>query len=284
MKKLLPPVAFLALSFSGLSQELQLHVLAKGNVSFPTINDETYVRPLPLDLNSAYTAYYLTPADVDRQTVARPGLELGVGIKWQAEQKWHVHTGFRLQLIRYCIEPEYSIPDVGPYAYMIDSTYGSLHSNPFGTLYGVDVSRPNPSPGVAGQISDPGVNTALAYGSVPLLVEYRLNRLLSLNAGIELSALLFARQSYFTLQWQYPSATVTEKRITDTDKSGFSTFQTNLRAGVDCRLTERIALEVSFSHGLMNVYNNRDGMDKNGAFESRMRSVSLGLSYRVSNR
>ncbi|MCK6690809.1 MAG: outer membrane beta-barrel protein [Thermoanaerobaculia bacterium] len=284
MKKQVCLIALLPLIQTGFGQKLQIDFQFNGNIAFPTINDETYVRPLPVDLNSAYTAYYLIPADVDRQTVARPGLEMGVGLKWKPENKWHFNTGFRLNLIRYRIEPEYSIPDVGPYADMIDSTYGSLHSNPFGTLYGVDVSRPNPSPGVAGQISDPGVNAALVYGSVPLLVEYRLNRLLSLNAGMELSALLSARQSYYTLQWQYPAATATEKRITDTDKSGFSNFQTNLRAGVDCRLTESIALEVSFSHGLMNVYNNKDETDKNGAFKSRMRAVSLGFTYRVRNR
>lgn len=284
MKKQVCLIALLPLIQTGFGQKLQIDFQFNGNIAFPTINDETYIRPLPVDLNSAYTAYYLTPADVDRQTVARPGLEMGVGLKWKPENKWHFNTGFRLNLIRYRIEPEFSIPDVGPYADMIDSTYGSLHSNPFGTLYGVDVSRPNPSPGVAGQISDPGVNTALIYGFVPLLVEYRLNRLLSLNAGMELSALLSARQSYYTLQWQYPAATVTEKRITDTDKSGFSTFQANLRAGVDCRLTENIALEVSFSRGLMNVYNNKDETDKNGAFKSRMRAVSLGFTYRVWNR
>lgn len=277
-------VFLIALSLSlraGFGQNLQIDFQLRGNASFPTINDETYVRPLPIDLNSAYTAYYLTPADVDRQTKARPGLDLGVGLKWNPPQKWHFYTGFRFQLIRYRFEPQYSIPDVGPYADQIDSTYGSLHGNPFGTLYGVDVSKPNPSPGVAGQLSDPGINTTLVYGSVPLLLEYRLNRLLSLNAGVELSALLFARQSYHTLQWQYPSATVVEKRVSDTDKSGFSNFQANIRAGIDCRLTEKISLGISFSRGLLNVYNNADETDKNAAFKSRMQSVSLGFSYRV---
>lgn len=277
MQKILCLIAFLPLSHAGYGQNLQVNFLAKGTLAFPTINDETYIRPLPVDQNSAYTSYYLTPADVDRSVVAKPGIELGIDLKWKPENKWHFSAGLRVQLTRYRIEPEYNVPDIGIFGEYIDSLKGT----PYGAIYGN--TRPNPSPVTAVQLSDHGINTSLFYASLPLMLEYRIGKSFSLSGGMELSALLFAQQTYNALFYTFavPAPVISEQQISDTEKSGFSTVQTNLRAGIHYRLHEKISLDLSFSRGLRNIYSNTAATAKNSTFDSRLRLVALGCSYTI---
>lgn len=277
MQKILYLIAFLPLSHAGFGQNLQINFVAKGTLAFPTINDETFVRPLPVDQNSAYTSYYLTPADVDRSVVARPGIELGIDLKWKPENKWHFSTGLKVQMTRYRIEPEYKVPDTGAFGEYIDS----LRGTPFGTLYGY--TRPNPSPVTVVQLSDHGINTNLFYASLPLALEYRISKSFFLSGGMELSALLFAQQTYYTIVYRFavPAPVISEQQISDTEKSGFSTVQTNLQAGIHYRLHEKITLDLSFSGGLRNIYSNTAANAKNGSFNSRLRLVALGCSYAI---
>lgn len=273
MKKTYCLLAFLPCFYGVFGQNLQFNVLLKGNTTLPTINDETYVRPLPVDQSSAYTSYYLTPADVSRKTLARPGVDLGVELTWKPEHKWHFNTGLHVQLIRYRIEQVYKIPDIGPFSHLVDSINGV----PLGDLYSSGNIKPASSPAVVGQLSDTGINTDLIFVSIPFALEYGIGKRFQVSSGIELLTLLSARQTYKRLLWNATAVGVSEIQVSDTDKSGFSPFQANVRFAAGCRLTEKISVHLSFAAGLANLYNHAS----EPAFTSRLRTVALGLSYRV---
>lgn len=280
MRKFSCLIALLPLFHTGFGQNLRINFLAKGNLTFPTINDETYARPAPVDSNSAFNAYYLTPADVDRKSMARPGIELGIDLKWKPQIKWRFSTGFRVQLMRYRIEPEYKVPDAGLYKNYIDSISGT----PLGAIYGSSSTNSKPAPSIVGQLSDLGINTTLFYGSLPLMLEYQINKTFFLSAGMEMSALLFARQVYNGALYTFTTPgvlSISEQQISDTDKTGFSTFQANMHTGVHYRLSDDITIDASFSGGLLNMYSNANLTGKNANFKSRLRSVALGCSYTI---
>ena len=274
MKKLFGVIALLPLLYGGSAQNLHLNLQASGNVSFPTLKDERFEVPVVLDANSAYTTYYVTPADVDRRTVARPGMEVGVGVKWKPENRWHFATGLRMQWVRYRMETEVGLLETG----ISDSL--SILSVPFGTFYGGSAGA-RPSVAGTGQLSDNGLNTGLVFATLPLLLEFRLNHKINFSAGVELSGLLLARQTYLRQVWDARTGLISEQRFTDTDKKDFSTIQAGIRAGVQYRLSDKITLDASFAAGLSNLYSKPDDTNKSGGLTARLRGAALGLAYRL---
>jgi hypothetical protein len=254
MKKVFLLCIGLALSGLAVGQSVEYSLRLKGIGAFPSIQN-TIFNPSRPPASSSFWGTTVSPDEVLRRTLVRPGAEAGLDITLNPDKRLHFRSGLHVQLFRYKVEEE--VIERFPH-----------HSTPA-------IASP----------SDRGVNTALVYTSVPIIAEYKVAPKLNAFAGGQAFLLTHSTQAYKAIRGDFnPSSptygTYWEEPVRDKSGNGFSRFHTAVTCGASYQLSSSIKFEASYMRGLTDIYTGSEG-NRNSEFSAKMNAVSLGVIYKL---